>query len=639
MRVAVICDHIVAINTANDTLLHHVTNLNTWITDAEKIRAAAEQKAKEAYDKLKVNEALDKNVKLIVGAKDKINEVHGNLGKVHGTLGEWNKQASTVLEEAIRQAEDVYYKLDEKSTKEVIGLKLGEIETAKGKIEQGNSELKNEVDNLGQWKTAAGEVIDKANGKCEEILKKVGKDKPEGKIFLQAEELKKKGIELFTAAQSAKSLVEQKVTKALEAVVEMDASLKKDLKSVKEEIKRGIKEVITELEVEKLDEKVRDDLTTLKENIEKLTEDDNATKSLVNGQLEVLKREKSTLDLTTSKEHGSIQRAVNGLDSNFDNHIQTPLSQKVGEVDKAIEGLGGTFDGLSGENAKKLEKILDHIKGEVEKIKGQAGENNWHNSGGSGLEGIKSKVQDYFNAFSGSGQFDKIVNGWLQGILGKQGQRVVEWFKEWTDDHVNDVRPTGKRVLGNDITFDKIIDHLKKQLHGEAKAAGGVVEQGKSTDNITANIEAVKKGCEKFVESIDEKLKKQQISTLLQAVKKEVVGKIVKLKKGKDEDIDEVLKTILVALRSTSNQVSEELNSVFLNITDDGDPSPGSIASILDTITPIATDLNNKLTQATEKSGSPPVSGQPESPAQAVDSKLGEVKERKRAMKEEDGLR
>ncbi|GBE58961.1 Extracellular matrix-binding ebh, putative [Babesia ovata] len=512
-----------------------------------------------------------------------------------------------------------------------VGLKLGEIDNARQKIDQANESLGNEVENLGSWNQAAKDVIDKANGKCEEILKKVGKDKPEGKIFLQAEELKKKGIELFTAAQSAKSLVEQKVTKALEAVVEMDASLKKDLKSVKEEIKRGIKEVITELEVEKLDEKVRDDLTTLKENIEKLTEDDNATKSLVNGQLEVLKREKSTLDLTTSKEHGSIQRAVNGLDSNFDNHIQTPLSQKVGEVDKAIEGLGGTFDGLSGENAKKLEKILDHIKGEVEKIKGTGG-TGWDNKGGQGLEGIKSKVQDYFNAFTGSDgtQFNEIVNGWLQGILGKQRQRVVEWFSEWIKQHVNDGRT--RMVLGDDITFDKIfrdeiIDQIKKQLHSEAKAAGEKVTQEKSANDITSNIEAVKKGCEDFVKGIDKRLNKNQITSLLQAVKKEVVGKIVNMKSTKNDDhFNDVLKTILIALRSTSNQVAEELNSVFLNIPDNGDPSPGSIAKILDHITPIAWSLHDQLNDATTLSQQPPPQGQTESPAQAVDSKLMAVK-------------
>ncbi|GBE62992.1 Extracellular matrix-binding ebh [Babesia ovata] len=615
-----------AIKKANSQLKSQVESLHSWITTAEGIRQKAQKKAEEAYKKLKPHEALSKKIGEIMDANKKIKDVHTELGKVHNNLGMWNQQAKKVLDGAIDNATTVYNGLNDGHA---VMNKIGEIDSARQQIVTANSQLASEVDNLGKWKTAAGSVIDKADGKCEEILKKVKAEK-DGKsdtIFEYANEMSEKGVELFRAASEAKSLVEQKVTEALEAVVAMDKSLKTDLKKVKDDIKIGIDHVIKTLQVKELDTLVKNDLKTLREKIEKLNNGDE----LVTDNLAALaETKKSTLD----EKAEAIKTSESQLEGKFKQEIQSPLSTKVKAVDQAIERLGGKFN--KGGTFNSIQEIFGHIKDKVGEIKGTAGNGSWDNSGGSGLDGIKSAVNTYYNAFSGEYNFEKIVNGWLQGILGKREKRVVEWFKEWTDDHVTDGRPTGKRVLGNDITFDKIfrdkiIDHLKKQLHGEAKAAGGVVGQGKSTDNITANIEAVKKGCEDFVKRIDAKLMKGQISTLLQAVRGKVVGKIVKLKKGKDEDIDEVLKTILVALRSTSNQVSEELNSVFLNIPPDisnGDPSPGSIASILDKITPVANKLHENLEAATQQQ--PPglgASGQNESPAQAVDKRLNAVRQ------------
>ncbi|GBE60772.1 Extracellular matrix-binding ebh, putative [Babesia ovata] len=643
---------------ANKTLGTQVDNLSKWITDAENIRNAAEAKAKEAYDKLKVNEALDKNVKLIVEAKNRINEVHGKLGGHVGELGKWKTQAGTVLDGAITQATDVYDALHENKQpggggqKTELGERLKQIEDAKTQIKTANDILGTEVENLGKWRTAAKAVITKADKKCDEILGKVKTESSrEAVIFTQAEELKTRGAELLAAANKAKDEVGKKVKDALQAVVRMDESLKRDLRTVREEIKEGIGSVIETLQVKELGNKVRDDLGTLRDKISglqgKVGESKNDGSGLVGNELKALQSAKTKLD-GIAGESGTIKNALKGMDKLFEQNIKSPLKSAVGAVNEAIVELGGKFTKDDGSEAPKdFNGTFQHIKKQVGKIKGTPGKGDWNNTGASGLEGIKSKVDHYFGEFSEKYKFESIVTGWLDGILGHNGlvKSVLGWQSKRTEEDI-------KEALKQSGLGGGIREPLKVQAHAAVDVFSGV-----DANDIQKKITQVKRACELFAAALDEqKLEKEFQSGVLElvkqakdALKSEKSGSTkgnlqAALAKAEckcnhcggsrvtDKCLDcqtsdciltKAIATTVVAVSSVARQVGNELNSVFLNIDDGGNPSDGSIAAILDKITPIAKDLHDNLEAATNSSGQ----HENKSPAQAVDKRLEEVRD------------
>ncbi|GBE62772.1 Extracellular matrix-binding ebh, putative [Babesia ovata] len=162
-----------AIKEANITLGKQVGSLHSWINTAEDIRSKAEQKAKEAYEKLDVHAELSRNVQKIVDANkaiQKANEVYENLNpeKTAGTNGH-------------------------------VGIKIGDIEDNNAAIKQANEQLKEHVTSLEHWKTAAEKIVQAGQKKCEEILKRVDdKTKGSGQVAIkeQEEALRKKAESL-----------------------------------------------------------------------------------------------------------------------------------------------------------------------------------------------------------------------------------------------------------------------------------------------------------------------------------------------------------------------------------------------------------------------------------------------------------
>ncbi|GBE61177.1 Extracellular matrix-binding ebh, putative [Babesia ovata] len=414
----------------------------------------------------------------------------------------------------------------------------------------------------------------------------------------------------------------------------MDSDLKRDLKSVKMEIKEGIKEVITFLQVTKLDGLVKDDLGELRGKIEGLGKDVESN-GLVKAQLEKLAEEKKNLETVTGKTTGTIDKEMGQLESKFNTYIKTPLNLQVTEVDTAIGTLGGKFE-LRGGSEKKLEEIFKQIKEKVGEIKGEAGmfaPNGQWNPPGSGLDGIKSKVGNYFNAFSGEWPFKNIVKGWIEKTILPHNGLV--------SDRINDKIFGGSR----ENSIQKMAGEIKENLGVEATEAGQTVEQAKSggAEDIAKRIQAVKNGCENFANALDNKLKEGK-SGLVTQIKSGVLTYIkhdakcicdcTHCKSNQECSKNSLTAVILGSLSAVSRQVGNELNSLFLNIPDkppNAEPSDGSIAKILDTITPIVDGLKRNLDDATSPN---PPGGSTDSPAQAVDSKLEAV----RNMVEKDKL-
>ncbi|GBE62847.1 Extracellular matrix-binding ebh, putative [Babesia ovata] len=607
---------------ANSKLDTQVKSLDKWITDAEKIRDKAEKKAKEAYDKLKVNAELSNNVQKIVDANKKIASVHTELGKVHGNLGEWKQQAGDVLQGAINNAQFVYDRLGDGQP---VSQGIDKIESNNSLIKDANEKLGTEVENLGNWRDAAKDVISKADGKCDEILKKVNKS---GYIYVNAQELQDKGNKLYNAAKQAKDEVGKKVTEALNAVVEMDTSLKRDLYKVREDIKKGITEVIEDLNVTKLDEKVQTDLQELRERILRLKEkvDEVGDGSLVKEELDTLRQKKSDLDSQTINK---ITKAEKQLEPNFTSKIQSPLSKAVGAVDQAIGTLGGNFK--NGGDLNSLQSIFDHIKGEVGKIKGKAGIS-WDNKGGSGLDGIAhGLISSYADAFKNT--FHTIVGGWAEGILGKDKDDTKP-PKKWLEKYVQDNGGKGKEAVnllnGTILGFSwsqKIIEQIKTKLHSEIEAGKGKVDT--SSGKIEKTITSVKNACEAFVSGLDEKLKNDGFNQLAQEIYDKIANESrwkayrSNRRYNKENEIEPAIKAALIGLSATASQVANEIDSILLGeYRMGGNGSGKSIASELDRVLDETKKLHTALEGAIDNSGS---STPKPGTAQAVDSRLKEV--------------
>ncbi|GBE62976.1 hypothetical protein, conserved [Babesia ovata] len=607
---------------ANSQLKTQVASLHSWISTAE---GSAKRPSRKRRRLIK-----------IVDANERIKNVNNSLNGVHGNLGAWNQQARTVLAGAITNAQHVHDHLVDSDINKPLGAQIKNINDANTLIKNANDLLKTDVANLGKWNKTAREVITNAEKKCDLILGKVKTDKSgqKGPIYMQAEKLQKDGNRLLKAATAAKEEVGNLVTDALEAVVKMDGDLKRDLKEVKEKIKSGINQVITSLGVKELDAKVKDDLGTLRQKIEGLKnnmDDDSKPNELVKQALENLAEEKQTLEKVTHKDTGSIKREMDKLDNNFKTAIQNPLDTKVKEVETAIGTLGGKFS-LNGD--KMLEKIFGHVKGEVGKIKGKPGQKgSWENNGGQGLDGIQSKVQSYANAFSGDdgGKFNIIVKGWIEETILKHNGAVRKMLdkKFAYDESEKDV-------------FTNVADAFKEQLKSESTEAGIKVVHGNNgasgnSQKIQGYVNAVKDGCDAFAQKLDDKLRNGNgFSGIFDAVKQQLKDNHFSAKQCICESVGctncngqgsvhkqdckekAFIAAILCTLTAVSRQVGNELKSVLLD-----PPNGNNIASILDKITPIAAMLSTQLTQATERSGQ----SNNESPAQAVDSRLGEVRD------------
>ncbi|GBE60929.1 Extracellular matrix-binding ebh, putative [Babesia ovata] len=404
-------------------------------------------------------------------------------------------------------------------------------------------------------------------------------------------------------------------------------NLKIDLKSVKDGIQKGIQNVITSLEVETLDKKVRDDLKSLRGKIEGLAKDvDKDSNVLVKDALENLKKQKADIDNLTSSS-GSIQKAVDDLDSKFKQEIQSKLEQKVTAVDSAIGTLGGKFS-VKGD-PKKLEGIFGHIKGQVGDILN--GDN-----GDKGLQGIASAVKVYVTAVFANMGNDKTMDDWLPKILGDKDNAVNDPVKQpvkrWLEKYISG---NSAHSISSSNTAETICT-IKHQIKTKLKEAK-VYENVKSQHNVQAkgqvatDLGQLKNFLEAYAKKLDEKLQPESggsdASQFVDGLVKQVGN--THGPNTKNEYLTFIVEAILVAISAKARRAGEEIDSLLLNAGRVGNGTNGknSIAEEIDNALKIAKTLNTQFEGATTKSvPSVPPGGQKESLAQAVDSKLEDVK-------------
>ncbi|GBE62787.1 Extracellular matrix-binding ebh, putative [Babesia ovata] len=237
---------------ANSQLKTQVDSLHSWIDTAEDIRAKAERKAKEAYDKLEPHEALSKQIGEIVTANKKINEVHKSMQGVSKNLGEWKSEAGTVLDEAVKKATEVHDALDTDQKSDAVGHPVGyniqQISTHNNLIKEANNTLATEVTALGSWHKAAQQIVSKAQHKSQEILDRVLKDNGDQTVIGEnASKLKEKAENLLTAYSQAHGNVTGLVSKVTEAVKDLEAGMKDDLRRLQKDIVNSMKKHVGEM--------------------------------------------------------------------------------------------------------------------------------------------------------------------------------------------------------------------------------------------------------------------------------------------------------------------------------------------------------------------------------------------------------
>ncbi|GBE61120.1 Extracellular matrix-binding ebh, putative [Babesia ovata] len=390
-----------------------------------------------------------------------------------------------------------------------------------------NESLKNEITNFQRWNTAAGE-----------------------------------GKKIFQAATAAKKAVESQVKEALQAVVNMDKSLKRDLKSVKDKIKGGIGSVIRTLGVNDLDKNVRQDL-------------------------------------------GELKRKIEGL--------ATDGGEKLAQVDKAIGTLGGKFTGLTkDEERKSLQKILEEIHRKVAAIKGAPGKTN--GDGGKGLDGINQKIGGLARAFvPGNGQngFNARVDGWLEGVIGnKKDKPGLQAVNSWLGTYIGRIGRNGDDI--RETVKKQVMAQLTSQI-GAAQGTFNGLKNDIEKNKITENLAAIKQACEEFVDKLDKELANNKIGKFATTIAGKIEGKTT----STNSDLTTAVKSALVALCASVKQVATEVQSLGID----------RFGTLLDEVHKTTTELHGQLEQATQKVTSSGTTEPNISPAQAVDSRLNDVRE------------
>ncbi|GBE59918.1 Extracellular matrix-binding ebh, putative [Babesia ovata] len=436
----------------------------------------------------------------------------------------------------------------------------------------------------------------------------------------------------MSKVSKAKQDVGLKVKSALEVVVDMDKSLKVDLRTVRDKIKSEIGRVIRDLGVLTLNEKVKNDLETLKERISRLAngmEQDDPKNALVKEALEKLGNAKTPLHSLAGHKSATIQTKLTEMDGLFETHIRDKLQTAVTAVGTAIGELGENFD-----KSTNISGIIENIKNKVGEIKGKGGQKKngkWENN--SGLDGIVERVKDLANAFVNSGYgkgLNARVGGWVEGVIGNGKQPRENGYKpgmkavtSWLQAYQNATTRGGHRESDfKDQVKNKIMQQAQiSQAIAAAQLKFNDVRGRNDQSKITGNLKAIVDACEEFVEELDKQISKSGIDTPVNNIAGGIqhwMQGLVLWKHGfTDSDLKSAVRFTLVALCASVRQVGNEINSLGTD----------KFGNILDEIKPTVDHLDAALKNATQKPRPSQGTGQKDSPAKVVDTKLEAVRD------------
>ncbi|GBE59237.1 hypothetical protein, conserved [Babesia ovata] len=208
------------------------TRLGNCINEAKNLSASFDA-AKKAYYKLDLGlrkklqdsvRSAEVQVKAFVAAAQN-DELRGLLQCSENELKKLEFEVNRYAEGCVKHMQGrIHYEFQEQIYKPIKNV---------------NEELEKIYKHLSAWIGSSKEVVDKASGKCDDILKKVDKNKsPE--IFRSATTLKTKAEDLRQAAIAARDEVAKNVLAAQEQLRLLEDAVKFDLNNVKVALQMGI---------------------------------------------------------------------------------------------------------------------------------------------------------------------------------------------------------------------------------------------------------------------------------------------------------------------------------------------------------------------------------------------------------------
>ncbi|GBE59208.1 hypothetical protein, conserved [Babesia ovata] len=571
------------ISEANESLGKQVTNLENWITSAEKTRKAAEDKANEASNLLKEYKdgkreetELTKNIKRIEYANKNIVKVHEGLKNADKDLAAWKGAADALLSGVISQSRTVREKLTPtKDSGYDIGTNIHKITEAQKGIVAANTQLGSHLGNLSDWKGEAEKVIGDAVSKAEKVYKALDVENT-GKgemLSLRIDVIDKAKNDIDTA------------NKGLQAEV----TALSDWKSAADKIVAAGK-----VKCEKILEKV-------------VNKSNDVKHSDIYKEADAL-QQKATALLTAYKD------AYSKVDN-----LKRQVPAAIDQLEEGMKtDLGNIRDSIVSKMKEHVGEMLKDIKKSVEQIKG-TDRSSWQNPVPSGLLGIAQGVQQYAQAFS-EDRFAEIAKGWLEATILRYNGTV-------------------RRILGKKDVYDGtkkegdieafaigMKEKLKTDVIGIAKEAFEGVNT--VSGSIHTNITAVKTACNEFANGLDKKLL-QPVNEIVSEVKEKAlnVGGLVAKIKNCICECDNCNKPncakkaaaelIMCALTSTVRQVGNELESVLLGVGtgmgNNADGTKKSIADLLDKAKKATEELHENLGAAEKEANKK--DGQPSAPS------------------------
>ncbi|GBE59347.1 Extracellular matrix-binding ebh [Babesia ovata] len=562
------------VNKIDQGLDKEIKDLQAWINNAEETRGKAEKRAKEAFsilsyykDKDRKNKTeLAENIQNILDAKEQIGKINSQLTKNVGDLEQWKNAADGLLGNVIGATGTVRGKLSPTRTKDgteennKIGINIENIRNAKLQLDQAKDNLAAHLGSLESWKGEAYTVIGAAVQKATEVYEKLNPEKngPADKNVIGT------NISTIDAAQKAIDTANKDLQTEVSHLNEWKTAAEKIVQAGQNKCD----EILTKTEIKNGDPVIKQQAAAL---------------------------QKKATDLLTAYEKAYPK--VDGLKNQVEqaiSHLEEGIKTDLVDLQQRIVSSMKSHVGL----------MLGEIRTQVQGIKGEAGKDD-KNTGANGLDGIVTGlVNSYAGGFSGEWPFQKIVEGWLEKVLGKDGankKEVENWINTYVTEKV--------RLLGFSIASfrDKIMEQTKKTLNHEIQQAGELVkaqmDSAETIEKITKTIEAVKSGCDEFVKQLDDKFKKG-----IKALAQEIVNKTNY--RTTNDNLQLVTEFTLIALRATANQVGEEINSILLADYRMGKDSGTSIAKELDKAVQATRDLDKKL-EAAHQATSSDVSNDP----------------------------
>ncbi|GBE63252.1 hypothetical protein, conserved [Babesia ovata] len=347
-----------------------------------------------------------------------------------------------------------------------------------------------------------------------------------------------------------------------------------------------------------LEDKIKGDVDSLKDKALELyghfTVANQEVENLVKQALEAVKAMDAELKQDLFGVRGAINNAIKELAKTLEGNVKSDLGVLEGGIRSAL--------------TEHVKKVLQKIQESVGKIKGPG------NVGKkTGLEAVKLKVAELTRAFVNNGRdagFTYRVDGWLDGILGKDKGSGMESVKTCITKYVEEITQLGKTDVDENKVKEEMKRYIKNQLDTDnvIKPAQGKIDEVKDTideNNITKNLEAIKEACEEFVKKLDEKIKNGENADIVT----NIVGTIqtgfqLRDKYASRAPLRSAVHTTLIALCSSVKQVATELNSFAL--VNSKKPEIESIAENVTSSLADAGTLDSQLGQATNGRGSGP---------------------------------